>query len=87
MESGLGGSKTARPRSLLVVGTMEMTIEVGEATKAADWPVASPLAQDPGSPALGGRVRGGVSEGTRVAERSDLPVAIYPTKAHINPKL
>ena len=88
MESEPGGLKMLRPRSLLVAGTMEeITVEVDTATKVVGWPAVSSFAQDPGSPALGGRVRGRVGVGMRVAERSVLPVAMYPTRAHISPKL
>ena len=77
-----------RPRSTLVAGTMEEeTVEVGTATKVVDWLVVSSRTQDPGLPALGGRARVRVGVGVGVAERSALPVAMYPTKAHINPKL
>ena len=87
-ESESGGLKIVRPRSLLVAGTMEeITVEVDAATGVVDWPAVSSFAQDPGFPILGGRVRGIVGVGIRVAEISVLPVAMYPTRAHINPKL
>ena len=88
MESEPGGLKVERPRLLLVAGTMEeITVEVGAAIRFVDWLLASSFVQDPGFPALGRRVRGRVGIGTRMAERSVLHVAMYPTRAHINPKL
>jgi hypothetical protein len=88
IESEPGGLNMVRPRSLLVAGTIEeITVEVGAATKVVDWLAVSSPAQDPGPPVLGGRVKGRVGVGTSVAESSVLPVAMYPTRAHINPKL
>jgi hypothetical protein len=88
-ESESDGSKTVRPRSLLETGRMEeMIVEAGTATKVAGWLTPSSLTdQDSVFPVLGGRVRVTVGVGMRVTEISALPVAIYPTRAHINPKL
>ena len=84
-----GGLKTVRPRSLLVAGKIEeITVEAGTTTEETDWPTLSSLtAHDLGFPALGGRVSVGVGVVTEAVKRSVLPVAIYPTRAHINPKL
>jgi hypothetical protein len=87
-ESEPGGLKMVRLWSLSVTGTIEeMTVEVGTATEIVDWLAGSSLTQDLGLPALGGRVRARVGVGIGATESSVLPVAMYPTKAHINPKL
>lgn len=88
-ESGSDGSKTVRPRLVLVAGKMEdRIVGVGVVTKVADLMASSLLAaQGSEFPVLGGRVRVTVEVGIRVAEMSVLPVAMYPTSAHISPKL
>jgi hypothetical protein len=64
----------------------EAAVEVGTGVKAVDWLIVSSATQDPGFPALGGRVGVRVGVGMGAVEMSALPVAMYPTKAHINPK-
>jgi hypothetical protein len=73
-----------------VAGTIEeMTVGVGTATEIVDWigRVVAHLPRIWGHQRSAGGREQESGKGRGATESSGLPVAMYPTKAHINPKL